>query len=231
MALLPKKQRMSTTNKIIYAIVFIAVAALFILRGCGSDDVLKNVTSAKDTAYTQNVKGILAEYNKAVVLETQKQLKIVLASNDTLRRLLSKFKNATNTLEVRSETRIEKDTIPFLDTIPCTFTPKKVEKVDKNYTLYGKVDNKGFIMDSLDIKNKQSIVLGEVKKNFWGKTEQGVYIVNSNPLIKTDAIQNLTIVHKKKLAERPLFWAGVGTVAGAIIKSSLNNFKLKIPIK
>lgn len=206
-------QEKTKINLLIIALGISALIIILMFRGTIETDAFKNVVTSKDTAYIENIKGILANYNKSIVLDSEKQLKLIVQQNDTLRKIIAKIKNVTNTIVIKERVVIEKDTIPFTDSIPCNFKPIKAIKNDKWYAFFGTVNNKGLIIDSLHIPNTQSVVMGEKKTNFWGKSEQGVYIVNSNPLIKTQTIQHLTVVEKKKWYQRPILWFGTGALA------------------
>lgn len=212
---------MTNLSKILIAFVIVLSTIIFLQQCEKNDDVLSNVVSAKDTVFKEMIKGVLADYNKSIVVENQNQFKILAQQNDTLKKLVAKLKNTSSVTIIKERVYIEKDTIPFLDTIPCNFKPIPAIKKDANYSFFGKVTNKGLSIDSLSIPNKQSIVMGEKKVNFWGKKEQGIYIVNSNPLVKTEAIQNIILVEEKKWYQRPSTWFGIGTIAGLITSFTL----------
>lgn len=209
---------MSITNKILITIIALMLVFFGITKCSENKDAgLQNYMSEKDTAYAVIIKGISASYNKALAATSEKQAKLMLAKNDTLLKLISGLKKLTNTLVIKERIAIEKDTILFTDTIPCNFKPIQVKRYLPHYSFFGHVTNKELLIDSLFIPNTQSIVMGEKKVNFWGKSEQGVFVQNSNPLIKTSFIQALTIKENKKLIERPLFWATITALAGFIL--------------
>jgi hypothetical protein len=212
---------------ILYLAVITVIVIFFGVKDCSRDSG-GNIEVQKDTAMLREVRGIMAAWNNATVLETQGQLKLLIASNDTLKKMVSEFKRVQSTLVIKQETRI-KDSIHFKegDSIPCDFPPVAVEKTTANYSFKGSITNKALFIDDLFIPNKQSIVLGDKKTSFWGNTERQVSVVNSNPLVSTGSIQNFTIKEKKKWWERPVIVAPLGFVAGTAIVKTIQILTIK----
>lgn len=209
---------LTTSNKILIGII-LAILIVVGFDKCSqkNDESFANVMAAKDTAYIKVIKGITTSYNKAIVIRSEKQAKLFLAKNDTLMKLISQLKKLTNTLVIKETISITHDTIPLTDTIPCNFQPIPIKRFLSNYSFFGRITNKDLFIDSLFIPNKQSLVLGVKKNPFWKKDEYIASVVNSNPLIKTESIQNVVIKPTKKIYERPSVWASVFAIIGFIL--------------
>lgn len=194
------------------------------IKGCRNqkeiDTLINNIASYKDSAqfYKIKVNGnpVDVAFNQSLVLETKKQLEAVIAKNDTLLKLVSKFKKIASTTIINQYTTINGDTIRLQDSIPCDFKPFQVKRDSLYYHFTGTIAPGFFSIDSLIIPNKQSIVIGEKKLGFLKGTEKRVEIVNSNPLIRTDKIQNYVINPHKKWHQTTAFKFGLGLVAGSI---------------
>jgi hypothetical protein len=195
------------------------MALIICLQKCDNDKVLANYIAAKDTAMAVTIKGISAEFNKALEVESQKQMALIMANNDTLKKLATYFKKVTNTITIKDRFEVKHDTITLPDTIPCDFKPINFAKTNNHYELFGRIDSKNLFLDSLKIHDKISLVLGQKKTHLFKPSEQQVVVVHSNPYMQTDAIQNLTLKEKKKWFERPIFWFGAGVITAVTVKA------------
>lgn len=155
-------------------------------------------------------------FNKSLVLESKKQLQAVLAKNDTLMQLMKKFKNITGTTIINQYTTIKGDTIRMKDSIPCDFKPFQVRRDSLYYRFLGTIGPTFFSIDSLVIPNTQSIVIGEKKLGFFKGTEKRLELINSNPLVYTNKIQNYLIQPRKRLYQKTGFQLAIGFIAGSV---------------
>lgn len=96
--------------------------------------------------------------------------------------------------------------------------PKAFSVKDKWYSMDGKVQREGLLLDSLRIVNESSVTVGW-KKSFLGlKSEPLVEIKNTNPYLTVTKMSNVVVKKKKGLLQNPLFWTGVGVLGGVMIK-------------
>lgn len=192
-----------------WILLLIALIALTI-REYQRNKVFESAITTDDSSKIHHNHGIDEVYNSSIVLETKRQLEIMTASNDTLKKMIAQFKRVTSTTVINTVTTI-KDSIPFEVKIPCEFEEVSFSKVDSNYSIFGSIDKNQLTIDSLQIPNEQTVVLGEKKKHLFKPSEYEVHIVNSNSLIKTKKIQSLVIKPSRKWYERPsvLFTGGL----------------------
>ena len=174
--------------------------------------MVNNVANYKDTAryYNFKVNGMEVEvaYNKSLVLNNQKQFESVIAKNDTLLKLVKKFKSVQSGTIINNYTTINGDTIIYKkgDSIPCDFKAFKIRRDSVHYKFVGTIGKNFFSIDSLSIPNKIDLIIGRKKTGFL-KAEERAEIINSNPLVKTTNIGNYVVVSKKKRF-------GIGASAG-----------------
>ena len=96
--------------------------------------------------------------------------------------------------------------------------PKSFSVKDKWYSIDGKVQREGLLLDSLTINNESSVTVGW-KKSFLGlKSEPLVEIKNTNPYLSVTKMSNVVIKKKKGLLQNPIFWTGLGVLGGVMIK-------------
>ena len=196
-----------TVAEKVMAAVIVVIAFIAIFRECGhqrdADNLVNDIAGYKDLAkhYNLKVNGMKVEvaYNKSLVLENNKQVKSVLSSmNDTIARLIKKFKDIKSGTIINNYTTISRDTIKLKgDSIPCDFKAFKVRRDSIYYHFVGTISKKYFSIDTLSIPNKTTLVIGRKKIRFL-KYEEGAEIFNSNPLVHTTNIGNYEVIKRKK---------------------------------
>lgn len=214
----------------IMGVGLIIIGIIFFVRECENQDDKNNlvdeIANYKDSAqfYTLKVNGMEVDvaYNKSLQLENKEQLESLIKKNDTLTKLVSKFKDIKSTTIINNTTTIVGDTIKINgDSIPCDFKPIRVTRDSIHYYFVGTISPKFFSIDSLTIPNKQSIVIGKKKLGFLKGTEERVEILNSNPLIKTNTIENYVInKRKKRIGIGPSIGYGLNVGSNGISKGT-----------
>lgn len=216
-----------TNTEKIMAGVILAIILFFGFREYqnrkNADDLINNIANYKDSAqfYSMKVNGMEVDvaFNKSLVLSNKDQLESIIKKNDTLAKLISKFKAVSSTTIINNNTTILGDTMKYKgkDSIPCDFKAFKVRRDSIHYHFVGTIASKFFAIDSITIPNKQSIVIGKKKLGFLKGTEERVEIVNSNPLIKTTNIENYVINKPKKWYNTDVFKISASLLGGYII--------------
>lgn len=213
----------------IYLLVIAAILVAFFLReGCSqrdADKLIDDIANYKTESETYKTKlGLEVNTNRALTLETQNQIKSILATNDTLKEWLSKFKEIKGGVVIKETTIIKEVPVPFDKIIPCDFAPFPVKKETNDFQFYTTVSNTGLTIDSLKIPNESRIVIGEKKHGFLNmKTQMSVDVVNSNPYIQTSNISGFVYEPEKKWYERTWFHVAVGATVGVISTQYINN--------
>jgi hypothetical protein len=209
----------------IYIAGILLLLAIFIFReGCHQSKegrLVQDIQLYKDTAmHYKGPNDAMVDFNKTLVVNTQKELEAIISKNDTLLKLLEKFKDIKSTTIIREHFSIDHDTIRLTNQIPCDFSPIHVTRDSSNYYFTGTITRNTFSIDSLSIPNKQSIVVGTKKIGIF-KHEKRVEIINSNPLLHTDKIQSYVINDKPKWFQQKWFAFTLGAVVGAVAAKEL----------
>lgn len=211
----------------LFEIILFAIGlfgSFFCYQGCHNqlekDNLIRQISTYKDSAEFYKIKAngnpVEVAFNQSLVIENKKQLQALLAKNDTLTKLISKFKKVAGTTIINQYTTISKDTIRLKDSIPCSFKAFQVKRDSAHYHFIGTIGQDFFSIDSLIIPNTQSIVMGDRKMGFLKGTEKRIEIVNSNPLIRTNKIENYVIQQRKKWYQSTAFKFGIGFLAGSV---------------
>ena len=211
----------------IYILAITIVIVLFLFReGCNrmeTNKLVADITSYKTESETYKTKlGLEINTNRALALETQDQMKSLLASNDTMREWVKEFKEIKGGVIIKETTIIREVAVPFDKLIPCDFKPFPANKITKDFLFYTTVANTGLTLDSLKVPNESKIVIGDKRKGFLNlKSELVVDVNNSNPYIKTSNISGFVYEPKKKWYEK--MWVnfvvglGVGYIGGTVL--------------
>ena len=218
---------MTNKDKIYIAVIAFLLVFAFLREGCNQrnqDKVLSEILNYKSEAkHYKDKYGIDVATNKALNIQTQEQIKSLLATNDTLKKWVKSFKNISAGIVVKETTIVKEVNVPYEVKIPCDFKPFKVRKNDKNYLFAGTISPQSFTIDSIMIPNEARIIVGEKKTGILGlNKEYSIDIRNSNELLKVSDISAYTYKPQKKWYEKAWFHYAVGVGSGVILTSYIN---------
>ena len=141
----------------------------------------------------------LKKVNKQIALEAETKIKNVIASY------------TKDTIETFIYDTVEVDK-PIGVVFGTEFTLN-----DKWYTVAGKIQKEGVLIDSLSFISDKVINIGYSREKWYKKLEPKVEIVENNPYTTTTNLNNITVQEDKKFYQRPLFWFLSGAVVGVLI--------------
>lgn len=216
------------TEKVMAGLI-LAIIIIFCFRECkhqsNEDNLINNIATYKDSSKYYNLKvngmSVLVAENKSLVLENNKQVTSILSSmNDTIAKLIKKFKDIKSGTIINNTTNIIGDTVKFKkkDSIPCDFKPFKVMRDSLYYHFTGTIAQKYFTIDTLSIPDKTTLIIGRKKTGFL-KYEERAELFHSNPLVKTTNIGNYEVIKRKKRI-------GIGASVGYGFQVNTNGIKL-----
>lgn len=183
----------------------IIILAILFIHQCEDNHALQKTSKHNESVLLDSVqyyKNALGQEvaEKKSFQGTASELKQILDAkrkeNAQLNEALKKWKSIANVTHTETITKIDSIKIPFEVPIPCDFIRTFLKK-EKFYSVAGEVNQNEIFIDNILIPNTQTIVAGR-KKLGWFKTEIRAEITNSNPYIKTTAIDNFTFVERKK---------------------------------
>lgn len=214
-------------NKIYILIIAALVIVLLFREGCSqrkTDELIADISNYKTEAQVYKTKlGLEVSTNRGLALQSQDQIKTLLASNDTLKEWINEFKEIKGAVTVRETTIVREIVVPFDKVIPCDFKPFSANKINKDFQFYTTISNTGLTIDSLKIPNESKIIIGEKRDGFLKlKSKLVVDVNNSNQYIQTSNISGFVYEPKKKWYERPLVNFAIGLGAGYIGSQIIN---------
>lgn len=207
----------STERIVIYGVAIFLLITSF--NQCQDKKAFKDeVESYVD--YTDTVKyykaknGDIVAYNESLEI-SEKTLRIM---NDSLDKALKniKVKDPEVIIQIEERIVIKEVEVRFTDSIPCPPFYKPFDLTEEFYSLSGSVTNTKFSLDSLQIPNTQSVVVGTKKNGLFKRNDHIVTVQNSNPYMNTEKIKSYTIKQKKRWYETTPFKVTVGFIAGVL---------------
>ena len=203
-------------------VIILVIVVMLIREGCNkreTDKLVAEISGYKTEAQTFKTKdGLVVSTNVALPLETQNQIKSLMASNDTLKQWMAQFKNIKGGVVVKETTIVKEVAVPFERQIPCDFKPFHANKITKDFQLYTTVSNTGFTLDTLKMPNTATILIGEKRSGFLNlKTKLVVDVNNSNPYMKTSNIAGYVYQPTKKWYERTWVHVLAGATVGVLV--------------
>jgi hypothetical protein len=214
-------------NRFLIGVIIVLVVFVLLREGCNqrnTDRLISDIANYKTESETYKTKlGLEINTNRALALETQDQIKSLIATNDTLKEWVNEFKEIQGAVTIRETTIVKEIAVPFDRPIPCDFKPFKSNKISKDFEFYTTIANTGLTIDSLKIPNEAKILIGEKKEGFLNlKTKLVVDVNNSNPYIKTTNISGYVYEPKKKWYEKMWVNFAIGFGAGYIGSQVIN---------
>ena len=215
-------------DRIYIGVIVLIIIAFSFREGCNiksTDRLVSDISNYKTESETYKTKlGLEVNTNHALALQTQSQVMSLLATNDTMKQWLSKFKDIKSGVIIKETTIIKEVAVPFDRPIPCNFQPFPVSKVTKDFRFYTTVANTGLTIDSLMIPNEAKVVVGDRREGFLKlKSSLVVDVVNSNPYIKTSNISGFIYTPEKKWYEKTWVHLVAGAGLGIVGTQYINN--------
>ncbi len=122
--------------------------------------------------------------------------KLKLINDENVKELVKKQKEIDAAGAIDTKTVIDTVQVIYEKEIPCKFK-RTFNKKDKWYSIKGNSTHKGIYIDSIQIPNTLSFVIGRKKEGFF-KSSYKISVMNSNPYIQTTGIQGYTLRQSRK---------------------------------
>jgi len=199
--------------------MILGIALLLAVKKCSDGHDINVVTKGAltDTVkYYQNKLGTVTAGKNTLQLD-KKQLQDLLQKKDKeLAALASEFAKVHSVTKYGTKTVYDTIAVPFKDTVPCVF--ERAETVrEKWYGFNYKVNQKGFVIDSLVIPNTATVITGTRRKWFLGKETITTDITNTNPYIKVTDITSAEVILPAAWYKKWWLWLAAGALSGFII--------------
>jgi len=199
-----------TRNNLYLLVIAGLIAFILIDKGCNTHKENKQLAqdiNYQDTAKIYKLKtGQLVASNTVLKLSNDEQLRILIQKDKQLADLQKQFKTIYGAAQIKEVVEVIHDTISIHD--------GKFTQDNDLLDLSGSVDSSHVKIDSLVLHNVQSIMIGE-KKTGLLSTQTTIDVINSNPLITSNAIRGY-VVHEQKWWENPKTQFIAGFICGGV---------------
>lgn len=192
------------THKTRNTYIILGIAILLFVFGCHQmreKQKLKaqqsnTIDFLQDTiSYYENSKGERVATINALAGDNN-QLKILLSkaidSTQELAELVKYYKTVNSAGIINTITKIDTVYVTFNQPVGLDFA-RNINITDDHYRLNAIVNQDGFTLNSLQIPNKMSFVIGKRKNGWFKKPTYQIDVKHSNPYISTQGIDSYTL--------------------------------------
>lgn len=210
-----------------FVILVLSVAFLISLKQCSDredslDGMEQYIASRNDTiTYLKN--GMVAQ--KSAIEVSDRTIKSIIESREELKKALEdsrlKARNVRSITTIVSDIKTDTIKIILTDTLPCAdFAPITFNVDSTHYSIGGLISKKSVQISKVSFPDSLIIITAS-KKHFLKKNEFLVSASHSNPLIRTNGLENLTVKDDRKWWEKRWIYFAAGVVGGGYLVGKL----------
>lgn len=199
-----------------YILIFILVLLLW--QKNQQENTLERalIASNSETNFYKNKLGNITASRDVIEVENSDLKKVIAKQDEDLAKLLAEFKKVKATVIIRTEIQIDTIKAPFTDPIPIAFI--RTGSVNEQwYSLDYKVSEKGLTIAPFKTWTDLTIITGIKRSWFLGKQHYVTDVTASNPHIKIQTVQSITVKDKVRWYDSALFKVGIGVIGGVLI--------------
>lgn len=163
--------------------------------------------------YMTKTDSILIAEKRAMVM-THRELKRTLKKQDSLRELVSYYRRLASHTQIKTVTQIDTQKIYIPVDLDTSFSMS-----DPHFSAHFSFRKDTFSLDRLTIPNRQDILTGWKRQGFLKAPELTISVVNSNPYVGVEDINQVTVKPpEKKFYETQWFSGALGLLVGVLIE-------------
>ena len=205
--------------RILPYILILILSSLLVVK-CQNENTLESalIASNSETNFYKNELGTVTA-SRDVIEVTNSDLKKVIAKQDEdLAKLLAEFKKVKATVIIRTEVQFDTIYTSYTEDVPFAFI-RTGNVTEQWYSLNYKVTEKGLTIAPFTTWTDLTIITGTKRNWFLGKQRYVTDVTASNPNIKINAIQSISVTAPVKWYETTVFKVGIGFIGGVLIKN------------
>lgn len=192
-----------------------------------SSGVKIELYKAQATAFSTKANELGEQVNTqlAIITDRDKKVEELISKNSSLRSINSHLAIASTITIPETVAKWEEPQLSIITKSESLSNPMDYIKVGSKFnyenkwvSLSGKVKKVGISFDSICVKDSITINLGISRKpgikGWFQSGDPKVELINSNPYMKTNTIQNITFKHVDKWYDSKAIWLVSGIVSG-----------------
>lgn len=209
---------MKATLKLIPYLI-IAVLVLLLFRQCRvTEDIYTFLENEKQEVQVyKNKLGTLTNSVNTSELSNKQLKELLLKKDDTLKKLMSEFKEVRNAVKIQEVVRVDSVFVPYEFDIDCEFKRFGKYDTDSHFKFDYSLNETGFSLSNIEIPNTQTIITGTKRNWIFGKQYLTTDITNSNDYIQTKEVQSVVIPVSVEWYNNKWLYLGLGLSAGVLI--------------
>lgn len=200
-------------------IAALLVALLFATNTCARANrkAAEQILALTDTlSHYTNALGTQTSSIRTLQTDKTQLQQMVLSKDNELATLAKSFSKVHSVTKYKTVTVVDTITIQYRDSVPCVFNRKGFVK-NSWYSFKYKSDQNGINIDSLQIPNSTSVIIGTKRKWFLGKEMLTTEITHTNPYVTTPQLTSAEILRPTPLYKKWYIWLGIGLAGGVLL--------------
>jgi hypothetical protein len=171
-----------------------------------------NLTTLSDSVhYYRNRLGTQTASIKILEVEQSDLKKVVLSKDEQLAALSKEFSRIKTIVQYTQQITYDTIAVTYKDTAPCIFTRSGTVNT-KWYGFQYESTNNGFVIDSLTLNNKVTIISGFKRSWLLGRQTLVTDVTNSNPHIQITGLKSTEVVVPSPWYKKWYVWLGAGVI-------------------
>jgi len=192
-------------NVVLLCVVLLLLSVL--IERCNSqDDSNKSIAQILDLQNQNNTLNKTIDDKNREITQANNIILTKDSQIESQLKEIEQLKSLEQKIIIRNKTKFDTLTIHLNDTIRITDTDtiylKSFAYQDEWLVMSGIVENETMTFDSLVVKNKYNVEIGQSREKWYKPKQNVIYIRNENPHTTTDELISYTIKPSKKWYER-----------------------------
>jgi hypothetical protein len=177
-----------------------------------------NLTALVDSVhYFRNRLGTQTARIKILEVKQSDLKKVILSKDEQLAALSKEFSRIRTIVQYNQHISYDTITVAYKDTVPYVFNRSGMVNT-KWYVFKYKSTNNGFVIDSLTLDNKVTIMSGFKRSWLLGRQTLVTDVTNSNPHIMVTELKSTEIVVPSPWYKKWYVWFGAGVIGTLIAR-------------
>jgi hypothetical protein len=171
-----------------------------------------NLTALSDSVYYyRNRLGTQTASIKTLEVQQSDLKKVILSKDKQLAALSKEFSRIRSIVQYNQHISYDTITVAYKDTVPYVFNRSGMVNT-KWYAFKYKSTNNGFVIDSLTLDNRVTVISGCKRSWLLGRQTLVTDVTNSNPHITVTGLKSIEVVVPSPWYKKWYVWLGAGVI-------------------
>lgn len=171
-----------------------------------------NLTALSDSVgYYRNRLGTQTASINTLEVKQSDLKKVILSKDKQLAALSKEFSRIRSIVQYNQHISYDTITVAYKDTVPYVFNRSGMVNT-KWYAFKYKSTNNGFVIDSLTLDNRVTVISGCKRSWLLGRQTLVTDVTNSNPYIQITGLKSTEVVVPSPWYKKWYVWLGAGVI-------------------